>query len=210
MEIMQKAKHFWKNLAENRWLIGRRLVLHFKNAENPQVLVMRFPMADRITFDVAEETDSGRVWFSLRMRADAHPAETLARFQSRDEALLAMGKIRGRVAWGAARIIKSLLLALIALVVLNGAASLIFGMVSSSTNPVAAPGLAPSASSPFGRQPGASGATMGQAESDRLMQEMLRAAQQAPLGAVPQQQAPAPEAPAAGDSAVLEALKNAQ
>lgn len=210
MEIMQKAKHFWKNLAENRWLIGRRLVLHFKNAENPQVLVMRFPMADRITFDVAEETDSGRVWFSLRMRADAHPAETLARFQSRDEALLAMGKIRGRVAWGAARIIKSLLLALIALVVLNGAASLIAGMVSSSPTRGASPGLAPSASSPFGRQPGISGAPMDQAESDRLMQEMLRAAQQAPLGAVPQQQAPAPEAPAAGDSAVLEALKNAQ
>lgn len=204
MSIAQKIKQSWLGMAKSRWLIGRRVVLSFRNAENPQVLIFRVPDAELTSFFAQEETDAGRVWFALKMAANGD-ATTLARFQSKDEALIALGKIRGMVAGGLRRPLKWIALLVAALFLLNWIGGLLVGGGSSASE------IAQAYQAPL--------APMPSAESDAMLREMLRAAQQNPLGpagagpqpeASPQAASQEPPASKSGADSMVEALKNAQ
>lgn len=207
MSILQKAKSCWSATVESKWLIGRRLVLSFKNATNPKVLVLKVPATDELSFSVEESLENGRARFALKMASGTESAKDLAYFQTQAEALSALGMIRRKFGWGPRKIVKTIAWTVLAVMVLSTMLNWIGSAVFSK---LAGQPASPQADYRVAPPPVASG------DANQILRQMLdasakqsaeqAAAAQAP-SALPEESQPAEAADAAS---VLNALKAAK
>lgn len=121
---------FFKGLLDKRFLVGRRLVVNFPNAQPAQVGIFELSSARALRFTIQEVEKNARIFYVLVMLTDQDSTE-IASFESKPEALQALKKISNKFRWTVLRLVKWIFLSLLLLLVFDFFAT-ISGVLGSS------------------------------------------------------------------------------
>lgn len=109
---------WFKGLLDKRFLIGRRLVVNFPNAQPAQVGIFELSSARSLRFTIQEVEKNARIAYVLVMMTDQDSTE-IASFESKPEALLALKKISNKFRWTVLRLVKWIFVSLLLLLVFD-------------------------------------------------------------------------------------------